>query len=409
MAIRGSASDRALKVATAWLLTFTVLFIVYASLYPFDFDLARLAAHGREVLEHSLTWRRPPRTDMIANLLFYLPFGALVMSLTPRRWGPLRRVLFTLVAGMLLSVLIECAQATTVSRDPSLTDVVFNTLSAAIAALLAIGARGMGLQPALPELRTNRPDVVAVLIVGLWIASHTAPFMPTTRFISYFAEPARALDWHWSSGAFAGYFAGYVLVGAALRSLLRPRSFWQLFLVLAALSLVARIIFRGQRLELIEVAAFALALPTIWQMSHAAERAPDHEQGLSASRVALLWAAPAFVFFSLAPFDFSVTSQDFSWFSLPPLTSRLSSGEPGLLEVGFFYTAAVWLLREAQLPLRRVLVGMLTTALLIEVIQAWEPGRSAQSTAPCVVLLAAALVWSRDRVSVTSRRTVSSE
>lgn len=401
MRIRGSASEQALKRATTWLLVFTVLFMVYASLYPFDFDPARLAAHGREVLEHSLTWRRPPRTDMIANLLFYLPFGALVISLTPRRWGRMRRVLLTLGAGALLSVLIECAQATTVTRDPSIADVTLNGLSAGIAALLALGARGLGLQAALPELRSNRADVVAVLIVGLWIASHAAPFMPTARFIWYFTGSARALDWHWSSGAFAGYFAGYVVVGAALRSLLRPRSFWQLFLALAVLSLVARIVFRGQRLEITEVVAFALALPVIWRTTRAPEEA--------AYRLALLWAAPAFVFFCLAPFDFSVRSQDFSWLTLPPLTSRLSSGEPGLLEVAFFYTGAVWLLREAQVPLRRIVVGMLTTSLAIEVIQAWEPGRTAQITAPCVVLLAAALVWARDRLGVTSRLTVPSE
>src|SRR5690242_7023724 len=39
MAIRGTSSDRALRRATVWLLAFTVVFIVYASLYPFDFDL----------------------------------------------------------------------------------------------------------------------------------------------------------------------------------------------------------------------------------------------------------------------------------------------------------------------------------------------------------------------------------
>ncbi len=409
MATRGPASERALKTATAWLLSLTVLFMLYASLYPFDFDLQRLATHGREVLEHSLTWRRPPRTDMIANLLFYLPFGALVMSLTPQRWGRTRRVTFTFIAGMVLSVLIECAQATTVSRDPSITDVGFNAVSAGIAALIALFARGMGLQAALPELRTTRPDIVAVLIVGLWVASHAAPFMPTTRFISYFTQPARSLDWHWSSGAFAGYLAGYVLLGAALRSLLRPRSFWQIFLPIAVLSLGARIIFRGQRLELTEVVAFVIALPVIWQMTLAAERSGEQAHSLTAARLALLWAAPAFVFFSLAPFDFSVRSQDFAWLTWPPLTTRLSAGEPGLLEVAFFYTAAVWLLREAQLPLRRIFVGMLTASLLIEVIQAWEPDRAAQLIAPLVVLIASALVWTRDRVSVTSPLTVPSE
>lgn len=401
MAIRGSASESALRRATAWLLAITVLFMLYASLYPFDFDLGRLMRLGRADLMRSLTWRKPPRTDLIANLLFYLPFGALFTSLTPRRWGPLRRVLITLGAGTALSIVIECAQATTASRDPSITDVTLNGLSAGIAAILALGARGLGLQPTLPELRTNRPDVVAVIVVALWIGSHAAPFMPTARFIWYFTQPGRALDWHWSSGAFAGFFASYVLVAAVLRSLLRPASFWRLFLALAALSLVARIVFREQRLELNEVVGFTLALPVIWQMAAALEQ--------TAYRLALLWAAPAFVFFSLAPFDFSTRSPDFEWFTLPPLTSRISSGEPGILELGFFYAGAAWLLRETQLPLRRIVVGMLTTALLVEVIQAWEPGRSAQLTAPLVVVIAAALVWARDRLSVTSRRTVPSD
>ena len=398
MANRASSSQRALRRATAWLLAFTVLFMLYASLYPFDFNLKHFAALGRDDLLRSLTWRRPPRTDLVANLVFYLPFGALVISLTPRRWGQMRRLLFTIGAGAVLSTLIECAQAATLSRDPSLTDVVLNASSAGIAAVLALGARGLGLQPALPELRSSRPDIVAVVVIGLWIASHAAPFMPTTKFVSYFMHPMRALDWQWSSGAFAGFFAGYLLIGAVLRSLLRPLSFWRLFLALGALLLVARIVFREQRLDINEVAGFVLALPMIWQMTHAPEQ--------TAYRLALLWAAPAFMFFSLAPFDFSARTPDFEWLTLPPLTARLSFGQPGLLETAFFYSGAVWLLREARLPLRRVLVGMLTTALLIEVAQSWEPGRSGQLFAPLVVLVTGALVWARDRLSLTARQTV---
>src|SRR6476661_1418239 len=116
-------------------------------------------------------------------------------------------VLFTLACGAGLSLLIELAQGFTVKRDPSLIDVMMNSSSTAIASLLALGARGLGLKPALPELRTTRPDFVAVLIVGLWLAMHAAPFMPAQRFISYFSNPVQALDWDWSSGAFAGFLA----------------------------------------------------------------------------------------------------------------------------------------------------------------------------------------------------------
>lgn len=401
MTLRGPSSDRATRRAATWLLGFTVLFMIYASLYPFDFDLSRLARLGREDLLRSLTWRRPPRTDLIANLLFYLPFGALVVSLLSRRWSPTRRVLCTLGLGALLSTLIECAQATTSTRDPSITDVILNGTSAGAAALIALGARGLGLKPALPELRTSRPDIVAVVLIALWIASHAAPFMPSTKFVWYFTHPVDALDWEWSTGGFAGFFAAYVLMGAVLRSLLRPVSFWKLFLGLSILLLIARILFREQRLGLQECLGFAFAIPVIWRMVRARER--------TAYRLALLWAAPAFAFFLLAPFDFSARVPRFEWLTLPPLTERLNNGEPGLLELAFFYSGAVWLLREARLPSQRVLVGMLITAVLVEVVQAWQPGRSAELFAPLVVVVASALVWARDRLGVSERRTVTSD
>jgi VanZ family protein len=388
------ASERALRRATGWLLAFTVLFMVYASLYPFDFDLSRLSHFGPEQWSRTFAWRKPVRSDLIANLIFYLPFGALVTSVAPRRWGPLRRFLFAVACGTGLSLLIELAQAITVNRDPSIMDVLVNATSAGLASLLALGARGLGLKPTLPQLRTTRPDFVAVLIVALWIAMHAAPFMPAQRFVWYFSNPARALDWHWSSGAFAGFLAGYLLLGAVMRSLLRPASFWKLFAACALVSLLARIVFRDQRLALTECVGLLLALPLIWYITAAREQ--------SAYRFALLWAAPAFVFYALAPFDFS-GAPDFKWLTVPPLTARLNAGEPGLLEIGFFYAGAVWLLREARLPLSRIVVGMLTTALLIEVVQAWEPTRSAQLVAPAVVLVAAALIWARDRLSLTSR------
>jgi hypothetical protein len=52
---------------------------------------------------------------------------------------------------------------------------------------------------------------------------------------------------------------------------------------------------------------------------------------------------------------------------------------------------------------------MLTTALLVEVAQAWEPNRGAQLFPPLVVVCAVALVWARDRLSVSARRTVPSD
>ena len=323
----------------------------------------------------SLTWRRPPRTDLVANLLFYLPFGALRdVARCRRRWRPAApRPVHARRAAPLLSMLIECAQSTTVSRDPSITDVMLNALSAGIAALLALGARGLGL--AARRCRScarTAPDVVAVLVDrALDRLARRAVHADDALRLRTSRTRVRALDWHWSSGAFAGFFAGYVLLGAVLRQpAAADRASGGCSSRSRRCSLVARIVFREQRLEINECVAFVLALPIIWRMtsrhrSSAAYRArrccgPRRRSSSSA----------------LAPFDFSARLPDFEWLTLPPLTSRLNSGEPGLLDVAFFYIGAVWLLREARVPLGASSLAMLTTALLIEVAQAWEPNRS---------------------------------
>jgi VanZ family protein len=381
-----------MRTAILWMLALTVVFMIYASLYPFEFDVSRLATLERRDWMRSLSWRRPARTDLIANLLFYLPFGALVTFLTPKAWGPLRRALFVLACGALLSLLIEGTQFATRNRDPSITDVIMNGSSAGFAALLALGARGLGLRPTLPELRAPRPDIVALLLIALWLAFHAAPFMPTTRFVFVFRAPLRIFDVHWVAAAFAGFFAGYLLLAAALRHLLRPNSFWPVFIACAAGSILARIVFRNHQLQINECAGLLLALPVIWKMNHSGEQA--------AFRNAAFWAAPAFVFFSLAPFAFSAAAPSFDWLTWPPLVSR-NEIEPGLFELAFFYIGAVWLLNEAGVPLGRVTLGMFLVAGLTEIAQAWQVSKGAQIAAPAAVLLGAALVWIRDRLRVT--------
>ena len=373
------------------MLALTVVFMIYASLYPFEFDFSRFATLERRDWMRSLSWRRPARTDLIANLLFYLPFGALVTFLTPRRWGAVLRALVVFACGLLLSLLIEGTQFATRNRDPSITDVIMNGSSAGLAAILALCARGLGLRPTLPELRAPRPDIVALLLIALWLAFHTVPFMPTARFVFVFRAPLRMIDVHWASAAFAGFFAGYLLLGAAMRHLLRSSSFWPVFIACAAGSVLARIVFRNHQLQINEVAGLLLALPIIWQMNHSSERA--------AFRRAAFWATPAFVFFSLAPFAFSAAAPNFQWLTVPPLIAR-NEVEPGLFELAFFYIGAVWLFNEAGWHLARVALAMFIVACFIEVAQAWQVNKGAQLAAPVAVLVGALLIWVFKRLGV---------
>ena len=379
--------DPVLRRAIAWLLALTVLFMLYASFYPFEFDLSRLRelAHGNWLSR--LGWRKPPRTDLIANLLFYMPFGIWVVYLTPRRWSSLRRVTFSMLSGGLLSLLIECLQITTRSRDPALADLTLNTLSAGIGAALALSARGLGVRAVLPQLRTHRPDGVALLLVAIWLALHAAPFMPTASFIRYLREPAMLVDWSWTLAAIAGFFAGWALLGLALRNLLQPASFWPVLAAMAAIALLARVVFRAQQLEFNECAGLALALPLF-----AVFQAPVLRT--------LLWVAPALVFFLLAPFVFGAQQSPLSWTLDLPLARRTPAGEPGVLEACFLYIGMVWLANESGMGLRRAVPPLFTAAVLIELAQLLQPGKTADLWAPAAVLAGGALVWLRIMLSL---------
>jgi VanZ family protein len=375
-----------LRRAVAWLLVLTILFICYASLYPFEFSLARLRHPAQEGLLSHLGWRKPPRTDLIANLLFYLPFGVLVVYLTPARWRSLRRVAFTTLTGALLSLLIECLQITTRARDPALADLTLNTLSAALGAVLMLSARGLGLRPVMPQLRAHRPDVIALLLVALWLAFHAAPFMPTAHFIWYLPKPSSMLDWHWTPAAITGFFAGWALLGLVLRSLLQPGSFWPMFSIVAGVSLVARVIIRTQELEFNECVGLVLALPLLAAFQLPALRAA-------------LWIAPAFVFFMLAPFTFGVPLPALDWTLDLPVAHRTAAGEPGVLEIIFLYLGMTWLACEAGLGLRRAVLVLFVSALLIEMAHVLQPGKAAHIWGPAAVLAGGAVLWIRDKAA----------
>jgi hypothetical protein len=242
------------------------------------------------------------------------------------------------------------------------------------------------MRPVLPQLRTHRPDAVALLLVVIWLALHAAPFMPTASFIWYLRAPSLLVDWQWTPAAIAGFFAGWALLGFALRSLLQPSSFWPVFSSVAALALLARVVFRAQQLEFNECVGLVLALPLVAMFEAPVLRAS-------------LWIAPAIVFFMLAPFAFGAPHPAFDWNLSLPLAHRTAAGEPGILELSFLYVGLMWMTCEAGIYLRRALPAILVAALLIEMAQLLQPGKTADLWAPAVVLGGGILLALRNRLA----------
>jgi VanZ family protein len=122
------------------ILVLTMVGIVYASLYPWDFQ-PRSAEVLRFLARRALT---PPTSfglrDLVVNVIVYIPLG-LLLVLALRITFPLR-FLITLFAGLVLSAAMEMGQMFVPQRIPSGLDVLTNVcgtiIGAALGALLEI-------------------------------------------------------------------------------------------------------------------------------------------------------------------------------------------------------------------------------------------------------------------------------
>jgi len=383
--------EPARRKAAAWLLLLATIFVVYASLYPFQFDAARL-----ELVRSGEWWRNalrpPPTRDLVANLLFYLPFGALVARAAPAPWGGARRLLAAIGAGTLLSACMETAQLFVVQRHSALTDVGLNAVSTGLGAAAALALGILGVRVALPRLRGRRPDPIALLLILAWIAFHSAPFMPTARFVRLFQHPELIVRGEFTVSGAAGFFAGYLLLSAITRSLLAGARPWRPYAILVAASLVMRVMFRGQALTVDEVAGLAAAILALVAL----RRVMDERELFRREAV---YAAVAVALQGVLPLDFSSLAPSLAWLDAPQAVPRSPWGEPGWIELAYLYGGIVWLFGQAGVPLRRALPALLAGALAVELVQAWHPGRAMHLIAPAIVLAAAVLVRARQALT----------
>ena len=134
------ARHRSSAVPLAWLYAGL---IVYASLYPFS---GWQEARGPLLAFLALPWPRWwTGFDLVANLVGYLPLGALVCLANVRTGrAPAWAFAVAVAAGLLLSLAMELVQSFLPQRVPSNLDLAMNGLGGAIGAGLGLGAHAAG-------------------------------------------------------------------------------------------------------------------------------------------------------------------------------------------------------------------------------------------------------------------------
>lgn len=164
-----------------WPALIYALLIVYGSLYPF------LGWHGPldAALDFvSAPWsRHVSRSDVITNILVYLPLGALAARALRYRLLPWQALLAAALLGVLLSFTMESLQAYLPGRVSSRLDWLLNALGSALGALGSALIQGRW-EPfrrlALLRRQWFLPGQIAdfgLLVLGLWALAQLIPLL----------------------------------------------------------------------------------------------------------------------------------------------------------------------------------------------------------------------------------------
>lgn len=370
--------------AARWLLAVVLFLIVYGSLFPFRFADSGVLGPGE--LLGSLSWARTTRSDIAANVLLYVPFGACLAWMLSARLGGLVAAMLSVLAGFLLSMFIEAAQVFETRRVASLSDVFFNGLGAAFGALLALALRS-----ARQGLRRHRfarllTHPIAASLLLLWVGYRLAPFAIEFQPAAWLAalEPLRSASWL-DLGGVLRLLLPWLVVGQALQTLLRGDRSLPALVAFMVLMLLGLVIVSGKSVAPAELVAMALAVPLTWVLGALGE---------ARASLILAWAlAASIVVTGLTPFDFALDPAGFGFIPFEDPLIRYRAANLGeMFQKCFSYGALVWLLARSGQPVLAATLMAAVVVFAVELLQVWLPGQPADITDPLLVFAAGGLL-----------------
>ena len=368
------------------LLLVVIAFIVYGSLYPFDFHFDRTAASPLLILLHAwpaqidrFAWR-----DAAVNVLLYFPLGLTAVLVLSRRLPRAIAALAAMIFGVALSASIEMLQIFDSTRTCSLLDVACNfvgTVGGIAVALIfereifAITRRRTG----------DRGAAGALLLACCWLGYQLYPFVPRfsrgylrANIARFLATPISPVE---VCAAAAEWFA-FALLMRALAG--RPKAPWLLPVMLC---LPLRLLIMERSLSPAELLGAALAL-LAW--TYPAKTSPV--------RAGAAILAAAIVLRELAPFTFTSQARSMSWIPFAAtLNSERLNATLVLLRKAFEYGTLVWLLRASGLRYWTAGAAVAAGLMLLETAQLFLPNRQAEVTDAVIAIILAFILWGSER------------
>jgi VanZ family protein len=348
-----------------------VAFILYGSLYPFQFHARPTETDPFAYLLS--TWRDwDHRGDLVANILLYIPFGFFgVFGFG--RWAALP----ILLAAAALATGVELGQFHDQGRVTSMGDVYADTIGGGVGAIVAL-AVGTGRRwPLLQELWDDPP---AAFVLVMWLGYRMYPYVPVISVHKY----ARAFAPFVMGPPLAPielvrFIVAWTGIGAILRGLYGFRGAWILLVLLVVTEFVGRVLIIDAMLQPADVLGAGLALAIVPLL--------PREGGARLAIVAFAFAG-MIVVARLEPFALRAAPTAFGWVPFVSfLQGSIGVAIQAFCEKFFQYGGLIWLLRHAGL--RTVSATVLTAALLFvtSLAETHLPGRSAEITDAVMALV----------------------
>jgi VanZ family protein len=353
----------ALDLRSATFTLFLIVFILYGSLYPFQFYWIDISPNPFTAF---LATREiaPERGDVISNILAYLPLGFFAVRSYPRvsAWA---RVMIVASGALLFASAIEITQFYDAGRASSVYDAIANAFGAALGAVAGV----------LIAQLTG-----AMLLLTAFFGSRLLPFFPSFDFSKY----ATAFDTSLEPLDIFRSFALWLAAGALIEVVFGPK---RLRILIGGMVLVflARLVLMDTTLAASEIVG-GLSAALLWMFVLTKLE--------SRTKIVCAVFTTFITVDALRPFHFDPFPRRFSWIPFRSFMQGLrESGSRVFLEKTFMYGALVWFLHRSGLSRLSAAGGALVLVFVLRIAQTYLPGRSAEITDALMVLIFSGLLW----------------
>jgi VanZ family protein len=360
----------------AIVLLLVTVFIVYGSLFPFEYR--QRTAPGGSLAYLLSTWRSwDRRGDLLANILLYLPFGFFGACALPSRMAALLRALLVTIAGTILACSVEIIQFHDVGRVTSMGDVYADAIGSGMGGL---AAALIGRSVRWPLVRDLVADRAAALLLVMFFGYRLYPYVPVIDLHKYWHAVRSILEVQsLSADELTRYLITWLFIAVIVQSLYGFRRFLLLFPLLCGCEFLGRMVIVDQTLKPTDIIAAILAF-LLWVV---VARRISGRSAMMAIAFAGMIAAQR-----LQPFQFSGPTHSFGWVPFGSfLRGSIGVAVQAFCEKFYEYGGLIWLLGRAGMALP---IGTALTATLLLVTsyaECWLPGRSAEVTDAVMALV----------------------